>query len=115
MKWLRYHVGPNIQIRLVFGRIVGARGARDGSPGPVPLKNVTTSYRPDNSTAPKPCPVRSGFFGLPPWDFIFPRAVQVPPKYHPRDILSGKSSPRIPCPFRSSDMWTYSLLMLTGP
>src|SRR2546426_10685810 len=111
----RYHVGPNVHVRSLFGRIVGARGLREGSPGPGALRKVSTSNRADNSRAPKPRPVSNGFAGEPPRDFIFPRAVHAPITYHPREILSGRSSPRMPCFFRSSDMRMYSPLMLTGP
>src|SRR5436309_15889573 len=100
----RYQVGPTVHVRSLFGRIVGARGLREGSPGPGALKNVSTSYRADISTAPKPCPVSSGFWGAFPLDFIFPRMTHDPVMYHPRESLSGRSSPRIPCPLRSSDM-----------
>src|SRR5262245_48790741 len=33
-KWLKYHVGPNIHVRSPLGKIVGARGLREGRPGP---------------------------------------------------------------------------------
>src|SRR5207247_6809844 len=84
MKWFMYHVGPNVQVRSPFGRIAGARGLREGSPGPGALKKVSTSNRPDNSTTPKPCPVKNGFFGFP-LDFIFPRAAHEPDTYHPSE------------------------------
>src|SRR6266850_2339532 len=115
MKRFRYQVGPNVHVRSLFGRIVGARGLLDGSPAPVALRKVSTSSRTDNSTAPKPRPVKNGFAGLPPRAAIFPRAVHAPDTYQPREILSGRSSPRMPCCFRSSDMRMYSPLMLTGP
>ena len=82
---------------------------------PGTLKNASTSKRPENSSAPKPFPVRNPFLGSFPLDFIFPRAVHAPVTYHPRESLSGKFSPRTPCCFRSSDMCMYSPLMLTGP
>src|SRR5947209_6460108 len=112
-----YQVGPNVQVLSLFGSRLAARGLRDGTAVLVPgtLKNVSTSKRPENSSAPKPFPVRNPFLGSFPLDFIFPRAIQLPVTDQPREILSGRSFTRMPCPRRCSDIRMNSPLMPKGP